>query len=136
MTELTVEEMQEPTPQPVSEEPPEPEPVAPEPEVQVEELAELPPEVADVEVPAPKKRGRPAGSKNKPKAKAAPKRRTEPTPGLEPLEPPPQIDVSALLEPIFRAYMATGELRKRQARQQRYDSLFQGMVGLEKVCKR
>ena len=61
MTELTVEEIQEPTPQPVSEEPPEPEPVAPEPEVQApEEPAELPPE----EVPAPKRRGRPPGSKN------------------------------------------------------------------------
>ena len=128
MTELTVEEIQEPTPQPVSEEPPEPEPPGepPElrrepPEVQAEEPAEEP--------PAPKRRGRPAGSKNKPKA--IPKRRALPTPELEPseIEPPPQIDIDALLQPIFRAYMATGELRKRQARQQRYDSLFQGMVG-------
>ena len=61
MTELTVEEIQEPTPQPVSEEPPEPEPVAPEPEVQAEEPAELPPEP-----PALKRRGRPPGSKNSP----------------------------------------------------------------------
>ena len=77
--------------------------------------------------PAPKKRGRPLGSKNKPKAE--PKRRVrEPTPEPE-LEPPPPLDVNALLEPIFRAYMATGELRKREARRQRYDSLFQGMVG-------
>ena len=126
MTELTVEEIQEPTPQPVPEEPPEEPPQetsAPEPEV-IEEPAELPPE----EVPAPQRRGRPPGSKNKPKA--APKRRVrELTPEPELSEPPPQIDVNALLEPIFRAYMATGELRKRQARQQRYDSLFQGMVG-------
>ena len=50
----------------------------------------------------------------------------EPTP--EPVEPPPQIDVNALLEPIFRAYMATSEMRKREARQQRYNTLFQGMV--------
>ena len=78
MTELTVEEIQEPTPQPVPEEPPEEPPQLRRepPEVQAEEPAELPPEP-----PAPK------------------------------------------------AYMATGELRKRQARQQRYDSLFQGMVG-------
>ena len=58
MTELTVEEIQEPTPQPVSEEPPEEPPGEPpelrrEPsEVQAEEPAELPPE------PAPKRRGR------------------------------------------------------------------------------
>ena len=63
MTELTVEEIQEPTPQPVSEEPPqeppeEPPQEPPEPEV-IEEPAELPPE------PAPKRRGRPPGSKNK-----------------------------------------------------------------------
>ena len=127
MTELSVEEIQEPTP-PVPEEPPEEPPGEPpelrrEPsEVQAEEPAELPPE------PAPKKRGRPPGSKNKPKA--APKRRVrELTPEPEPSEPLPPVDVNALLEPIFRAYMATGELRKRQARQQRYDSLFQGMVG-------
>ena len=126
MTELTVEEIQEPTPQPVSEEPPPEEPPQepPEPEV-IEEPAELPPE------PAPKKRGRPAGSKNKPKAE--PKRRSrqarELTPEPSEIEPPTPIDVDALLQPIFRAYMATSELRKRQARQQRYDSLFQGMVG-------
>ena len=119
-----MEDIQEPTPQSVSEEPPgEPPELRREPsEVQAEEPAELPPE------PAPKKRGRPPGSKNKPKA--APKRRVrELTPEPEPSEPPPPVDVNALLEPIFRAYMATGELRKRQARAQRYDSLFQGMVG-------
>ena len=130
MTELTVEEIQEaPPPLEEPQEPPEltreppPEPSAPEPEV-IEE--EVPPEAA------PKRRGRPVGSKNKPKAEAKrrPRQPREPrelTP--EPLEPPPQIDIDALLQPIFRAYMATGELRKRQARQQRYDSLFQGMVG-------
>ena len=101
-----------------------------------EELPEEPPEltreppqeeVIEPAVPAPKKRGRPAGSKNK--AKALPKRRAA-VEAPEIFEPePPQIDVNALLEPIMRAYMATGELRKRQARQQRYDSLFQGMVG-------
>ena len=119
MTELTVEEIQEPVPQAEEPEPPE---LTREPPPE-EEPAEVP------EVPAPKKRGRPAGSKNKPKAKAAPKHRAEPTPELEPLEPPPQIDVNALLEPIFRAYMATGEMRKRQQRQQRHNTLFQGMVG-------
>ena len=92
------------------------------------EPAEVAQEVADVEVPAPEKRGRPPGSKNR-QPKAALKRRTEPTPEpLEP-EPAPPIDVSALLEPIFRAYMATGEMRKREARQQRYNTLFQGMAG-------
>ena len=99
--------------------------------------AELPQEVADVSadvsaevsIAAPKKRGRPPGSKNKPKA--VPKRRPrEPTPELlEPPEPAPPVDVNALLEPIFRAYTATGEMRKREARQQRYSTLFQGMVG-------
>ena len=95
------------------------------------EPAEVPQEVADVSaavsIAVPKKRGRPPGSKNK---KAAPKRRPrEPTPELEPSEPPPPIDVNALLEPIFKAYMATSEMRKREARQQRYSTLFQGMVG-------
>ena len=125
MTELTVEEIQEPTPQPVPEEPPEEPPEAPPelrrepPEVQAEEPAELP--------PAPKRRGRPAGSRNKPKA--LPKRRAA-VEAPEIFEPePPQINVNALLEPIMRAYMATGELRKREQRQQRYNSLFQGMVG-------
>ena len=128
MAELSVEEIQEPVPQleataPEPEEPAEPvEPVSAElPEADVS--AENPESVA-----APKKRGRPPGSKNK---KAQPKRRPrEPTPELvEPPEPPPPIDVNALLEPIFKAYMATSEMRKREARQQRYSTLFQGMVG-------
>ena len=130
MAELTVEEIQEPIPQAAPEpEAPAPEPEAPAPETAAsEEPAEQ--EVADVSAEvsiAPKKRGRPPGSKNK---KAQPKRRPrEPTPELEPPEPPPPIDVNALLEPIFKAYMATSEMRKREARQQRYSTLFQGMVG-------
>ena len=94
----------------------------------VEAVEAAPPDV-EVSVPAPKKRGRPPGSKNKPKAepKRRPRQPREPTP--EPPEPAPPIDVNALLEPIFRAYMATSEMRKREARQQRYNTLFQGMVG-------
>ena len=78
---------------------------------------------------APKKRGRPKG---KAKPKGEPKRRGRPpnTPVEEPVyEAPPQIDINQLLEPIFRAYMATNEQRKREARRQRYSSLFQGMMG-------
>ena len=128
MAELSVEDIQEPAPQL--------EATAPEPEEPAEvpvgiELpvgAELPEADVSAEIAAPKKRGRPPGSKNK---KAQPKRRPrEPTPELlEPPEPPPPIDVNALLEPIFKAYMATSEMRKREARQQRYSTLFQGMVG-------
>ena len=125
MAELSVEDIQEPAPQL--------EATAPEPE-EPAEPAEVPAELpeadvsAEVSIAAPKKRGRPPGSKNK---KAQPKRRPrEPTPELlEPPEPPPPIDVNALLEPIFKAYMATSEMRKREARQQRYSTLFQGMVG-------
>ena len=73
---------------------------------------------------APKKRGRPKG-----KAKPKEKRPREPEPVFEPPPPPAPIDVNALLEPIFKAYMATNELRKREARSQRYRDLFQGMVG-------
>ena len=70
---------------------------------------------------APKKRGRPKG-----KAKPKP---VEPEPAVEQAAPPPPIDVNALLEPIFQAYMATNEMRKREQRSQRYRDLFQGMVG-------
>ena len=130
MTELTVEEIQEPVPLPEEpvEQPPQEPPEEP-PELTREPPQEPPePEVIEPAVPAPKRRGRPAGSKNK--AKALPKRRAAVEVAPEIFEPePPQIDVNALLEPIMRAYMATGELRKRQARQQRYNTLFQGMVG-------
>ena len=72
---------------------------------------------------APKKRGRPKG-------KAKPKEPRVVAPVAEAEAPPPQpIDVDALLEPIFQAYMATNEMRKRDARQQRYRGLFQGMAG-------
>ena len=64
MTELSVEEIQEPTPQP--EEP------AEEPPAEPPELRREPPKAEPAELepdpPAPKKRGRPPGSKNKPKA--------------------------------------------------------------------
>ena len=74
---------------------------------------------------APKKRGRPKG-------KAKPKEPRVVAPVAEPVPeaPPPQpIDVNALLEPIFQAYMATNEMRKREQRSQRYRDLFQGMFG-------
>ena len=137
MAELSVEDIQEPAPQ-LEATAPEPEEPAEVPAEVPAEPAEVPAEVpaelpeadvsAEVSIAAPKKRGRPPGSKNK---KAQPKRRPrEPTPELlEPPEPPPPIDVNALLEPIFKAYMATSEMRKREARQQRYSTLFQGMAG-------
>ena len=78
---------------------------------------------------APKRRGRPKGTAE---PKGEPKRRGRPPAIVEPIEeapPAPPIDVNALLEPIFRAYMATNEMRKRDARQQRYRDLFQGMAG-------
>ena len=130
MTELTVEEIQEPVPEPP--EPPEPPEQPPEePPELTREPPQEPPEPEVIEepaVPAPKRRGRPAGSRNK--AKALPKRRAAVEVAPEIFEEPPaSIDVNALLEPIMRAYMATGELRKREQRQQRYNSLLQGMVG-------
>ena len=75
---------------------------------------------------APKKRGRPKG-KAKPKQ---PKER--PVPVEEPppyVEPPPPIDIDALLQPVFQAYMATNEMRKREQRNARYRDLFSGMTG-------
>ena len=81
---------------------------------------------------APKKRGRPKG---KAKPKAEPKQRGRP-PNPVPAEPvpeappAPQVDINQLLEPIFQAYMATSEMRKREARRERYSTLFQGMVGM------
>ena len=73
---------------------------------------------------APKKRGRPKG-----KAKPKEPRVVAPVAEPEALPPPQPIDVNALLEPIFQAYMATNEMRKREQRSQRYRDLFQGMVG-------
>ena len=133
MAELSVEDIQEPAPQL---EATAPEPAEP---AEVPVSAELPEADVSAENPesvaAPKKRGRPPGSKNKPKAQ--PKRRPrEPTPELlEPPEPPPPIDVNALLEPIFKAYMATSEMRKREARQQRYSTLFQGWSARKKFAR-
>ena len=81
---------------------------------------------------APKKRGRPKG---KAKPKAEPKQRGRP-PNPVPAEPvpeappAPQLDINQLLEPIFKAYMATSEMRKREAKRERYSTLFQGMVGM------
>ena len=87
---------------------------------------------------APKKRGRSKG-KAKPKSEPKPqakRRGRPPNPVAEPAEPmheapaPPQLDINQLLEPIFKAYMATSEMRKREARRQRYSTLFQGMMGM------
>ena len=81
---------------------------------------------------APKRRGRPKG---KAKPKGEPKRRGRPpSPVAVPAEPvpeapAPQLDINQLLEPIFKAYMATSEMRKREARRERYSTLFPGMVG-------
>ena len=128
MAEITVEEIdtQPPVAEPVAEqvepvEPVAPEPVAPEPEPR-EPVAFQTSQGEVTFAAAPKKRGRPKG-KAKPKVK--------PVPVEEPVEPPPQpvIDVNALMEPIFKAYMATHEMRKREQRNARYSDLFSGMTG-------
>ena len=128
MTEITVEDIDT---QP---------PTVAEPGEQVEQVAE-PPEPPPLErqptvafqtsqgeevsfAAAPKKRGRPKG-KAKPKV-----RPSAPVEYVEPEAPAqPAIDVNALMEPIFKAYMATHELRKREQRNARYHDLFSGMTG-------
>ena len=76
MTELTVEEIQEPTP--VPEEPPEEPPEKP-PE-EPPELTREPPEPEEIAQPAAKKRGRPPGSKKQAQSGAeAPITPTPPT---------------------------------------------------------
>ena len=128
MAEITVEEIEQPpaVAEPVAEqvEQVEPEQVAPlEPPLERQSTVAFQTSEGEVSfAAAPKKRGRPKG-KAKPKAK--------PVPVEEPVEPPPQpvIDVNALMEPIFKAYMATHEMRKREQRNARYSDLFSGMTG-------
>ena len=78
---------------------------------------------------APKKRGR---TRAAPKPKAEPKKRGRPPrqavaePIYEPQHQQP-VDINALLEPLFQAYMATSHMSRRNAQQQRYRQLFQGM---------
>ena len=119
------------TPAPEPEEQPEPLEL-PEPEPPALERQPVAFETTEGEVSfeaAPKKRGRPKG-KAKAEGKAQPKKRSKP-PAAEPVQeaPPPSIDINALLEPVFNAYMANSEMRKREARRERYSALFQGMVG-------
>ena len=87
-------------------------------------------EVAEEAPPAPKKRGRPKAAAPKPKAE--PKRRGRPPKQqvvAEPVEPVYQepIDINALLEPLFQAYMATSHMSRQNAKQQQYRDLFEGM---------
>ena len=78
---------------------------------------------------APKKRGRPRAA---PKPKAEPKKRGRPPrqvvaePVYEPQYQQP-VDINALLEPLFQAYIATSHMSRRNAQQQKYRQLFQGM---------
>jgi hypothetical protein len=131
MTEITVEDIDtepsavlEPVEQQVAE-PPEPPP----PEPPLERLPTVAFQTSQGEevsfAAAPKKRGRPKG-KAKPKVRPS-------APVEEYVEPEapaqPAIDVNALMEPIFKAYMATHELRKREQRNARYHDLFSGMTG-------
>ena len=72
---------------------------------------------------APKKRGRPKGAaKPKPRPKAAPTPVEE-----EPLEPPPPMDVNALLAPLQQAYMLNSHVAQRQAKAQRNRTLAHSM---------
>jgi len=129
MTEITVEDIDtqppavlEPVAQQVAE-PPEPPPEPP-----LERLPTVAFQTSQGEevsfAAAPQKRGRPKG-KAKPKPSAPVEEYVEP----EAPTPQPAIDVNALMEPIFKAYMATHEMRKREQRNARYRDLFSGMTG-------
>ena len=130
MAEITVEEIdtQPPVAEPVAEQVEQVEPVAAPLEPPLERQSTVAFQTSEGEVTfaaAPKKRGRPKG-KAKPKAKPVP----EPVVQEPYVEPPqPVIDVNALMEPIFKAYMATHEMRKREQRNARYSDLFSGMTG-------
>ena len=144
MAEISVENIEPEAPAEAPEETPAtelPEPEQPEPEQPVPAPPELERQPVAFQTAqgeevsfaaAPKKRGRPKG---KAKPKAEPKRRGRP-PNPVPAEPvpeappAPQVDINQLLEPIFKAYMATSEMRKREAKRERYSTLFQGMVGM------
>ena len=80
---------------------------------------------------APKRRGRP---KAEPKPKSEPKRRgrppkprEEPTPEAV-VEPPPPLDLHALMEPLVQHYINQSSARRESARRQRYDGLFQNKM--------
>ena len=131
MTEITVEDIDTQPPavaEPVAQvsepiaEPPEPPPLERQPTVafqtsQGEEVSFA---------AAPKKRGRP---RRKAKPKVRPSAPVEEYVEPEPPAQHPAIDVNALMEPIFKAYMATHEMRKREQRNARYRDLFSGMTG-------
>ena len=99
---------------------------------------EAPPEppVLERQTTEPKKRGRPKGEA---KAKAEPKKRGRPPKPVveapEPIEqqeavaPPPPIDIHALMEPLVQQYIAASHSRRESARRQRYDGMFQNMMG-------
>ena len=114
------------------------------------EPSELPPEPPPSELPpperhvafqtnegevnfeaAPKRRGRPkVEAKPKPEAKKRgrpPKPREEPTPEAV-VEPPPPLDIHALMEPLVQHYINQSQARRESARRQRYDGLFQNML--------
>ena len=80
---------------------------------------------------APKRRGRP---KAEPKPRAEPKKRGRPPkPREEPVpeavvEPPPPIDLHALMQPLVEHYINQSQARRESARRQRYDGLFQNML--------
>ena len=133
MAEITVEEIDThpPVAEPVAEAvEPVAEPVAPVEPPPLERQSTVAFQTSEGEVTfaaAPKKRGRPKG-KAKPKE---PKVKPQPVSVEEPYveQPQPVIDVNALMEPIFKAYMATHEMRKREQRNARYHDLFSGMTG-------
>ena len=133
MAEITVEDIDTEPPavlEPVAQqvvEPPEPPP----PEPQLERLPTVAFQTSQGEevsfAAAPKKRGRPKG-KAKPKVRPSAPVEEYVEEALAPA-PQPAIDVNALMEPIFKAYMATHEMRKREQRNARYRDLFSGMTG-------
>ena len=133
MTEISVENIEPEFAEPVPEEPQTIEEPATQPERNVAFQTAGGEEVSFAA--APKKRGRPKGSakpKGEPKRRGRPPNPVEPVEPVEPVQPvaAPQLDINQVLEPIFKAYMATSEMRKREARRERYSTLFQGMVGM------
>ena len=94
-----------------------------------EPVLERAPAPEQSEEPAPKKRGRP---KAEPKPKPEPKKRGRPPKPIVEApaspEPPPPIELHALMEPLMQHYIAASHLRRESAKRQRYEGLFQNMM--------
>jgi outer membrane biosynthesis protein TonB len=122
MSELTVENLDAPGAELPPEPPPEPPPLERHVAFQNEEV--------NIEA-APKRRGRPkAEPKPKPEAKKRgrpPKPREEPVPEAV-VEPPPPLDIHALMQPLVEHYINQSAARRESARRSAVDGLFQNMM--------